>query len=142
MINTLKDLPHFDPELSSKDTPESVIALRQSIEQADAVLFCTPEYIFSIPSGLKNVLEWCVSTTIFAQKPVGIITAAANGAKGHEELQLIMNTLMATFNQDTTLLIQGAKGKVSEKAITDNATEKQLHNFIGAFLELVNTHKK
>ncbi|WP_262886208.1 NADPH-dependent FMN reductase [Sphingobacterium sp. 18053] len=35
---------------------------------------CLPEYIFSIPSGLKNSIEWCISTTVFSDKPVGIIT--------------------------------------------------------------------
>ena len=93
----LKSLPHFDPELSVGDVPSEVAALREAIDGADGVVICTPEYIFSIPSGLKNVLEWCVATTIFTDKPVGIITAAAQGEKGHEELHLIMQKLMFLF---------------------------------------------
>jgi len=63
------------------------------------------EYVFSIPNGLKNVIEWCVATTVFADKPSGLITASANGQKGHEELLLIMKTAMAKFTSETTLLI-------------------------------------
>ena len=65
IFNDLKSLPHFNPELSIENTPNEIIEFRENIEKADAILFCTPEYIFSIPSGLKNALEWCVSTTVF-----------------------------------------------------------------------------
>ena len=95
VFNDLKTLPHFDPELSIDNTPEEILKFRKEIEIADGVLICTPEYVFSIPSGLKNMIEWCVSTTVFSGKPLGIITASAHGEKGHVELQLIMETLMA-----------------------------------------------
>lgn len=74
-------------------------------------MISTPEYIFSIPSGLKNAIEWCVSTNVFSDKPLGLITASANGLKGHEVLQMIMRTLETRFNENTLLLIQGIKGK-------------------------------
>lgn len=130
----LKLLPHFSPELSIADTPEAVVAFRKQVEAVDGVIICTPEYIFSIPAGLKNALEWCVATAVFTGKPLGIITASANGQKGHEELQLIMQTLMASFTPDTTLLIQGIKGKVdAQEAITDPKTVKALEQFLAAF---------
>ena len=130
----LKTLPHFDPELSNNNPPDSIIDFRRKIEKADAILICTPEYIFSIPSGLKNALEWCVSTTVFSDKPTGLITASANGQKGHDELQLIMKTVMAKFTQDTTLLIQGIKGKINQRGeIIDDKTREDLTKFINAF---------
>lgn len=93
-------LPHFNPDLTDHP-PIEVTDFRQMVVNADAVLICTPEYIFSIPGSLKNAIEWCVSTTIFKDKPLGIITASASGEKGHEELQLIMKTLEADFTEDT-----------------------------------------
>jgi chromate reductase, NAD(P)H dehydrogenase (quinone) len=138
IINHLKELPHFDPELSIEQTPEEIINFRTAIEQADAILICSPEYIFSVPSGLKNALEWCVVTTVFAQKPIGIITASASGQKAHEELKLIMKTLDARFKDETTLLIQGIKGKINENnMISDPQTEKELRGFIVFFNELI-----
>ncbi len=137
IFNDLKKLPHFDPDLSVDNTPKIILDFRQSIETADGIIICTPEYIFSIPSGLKNAIEWCVSTTIFSGKPTGLITASANGVKGHEELQLIMKTIMATFTPDTTLLIQGVKGKINEEGqITDNKTKDDLIRFSNAFKNL------
>lgn len=136
--NDLKTLPHFDPELSIEATPKEVLDFRHSIEAADGILICTPEYVFSIPAGLKNAIEWCVSTTIFSDKPIGLITASASGQKGHEELQLIMKTVMAKFTTETTLLIQGVKGKLnSQGEITDNNTKDQVARFAEAFKVLV-----
>ena len=86
IYNDLKSLPHFDPELSIEKTPKIVVEFREAIDNADGIIICTPEYIFSLPSGLKNAIEWCVSTTVFSDKPMGLITASASGQKGHEEL--------------------------------------------------------
>lgn len=105
---------------------------------ADGILICTPEYIFSIPSGLKNAIEWCVSSTVFSDKTTGLITASASGQKGHEELQLIMKTVMATFTEETLLLIQGIKGKINDKGeITDTKTLGDLMKFIKSYKKLV-----
>jgi chromate reductase len=140
IFNDLKTLPHFDPELSVIDTPQIILDFRHSIDTADGFLICTPEYVFSIPSGLKNAIEWCVSTTVFSDKPTGLITASANGEKGHEELQLLMKTLMAKFTADTTLLIQGVKGKINQQGhITDDKTKDDLTKFIDTFKQLTET---
>jgi chromate reductase len=137
VFNDLKTLPHFDPELCTDNTPQVILDFRQRIENADGILICTPEYVFSIPSGLKNAIEWCVSTTVLSGKPTGLITASASGEKGQEELQLIMKTLMAKFTPDTTLLIQAVKGKINEQGnITDSKTRNDLKNFIDAFKKL------
>lgn len=131
----LQTFPHFDPELSLQNPPEEISALREEIRQADGVLICTPEYVFSIPAGLKNLLEWCVADTAFTDKPVGLITASSSGVKGHEQLQMLMKTLGTAFTSETMLLISGVKSKVSaEGEITDEATLAQVQNFLRAFL--------
>jgi NAD(P)H-dependent FMN reductase len=143
IFNDLKILPHFDPELSANHPPQSIIDFRRNIEQADGIVICTPEYIFSIPSGLKNALEWCVATTLFSEKPLAIITASADGRKGHEELQLIMKTLMAKFTEATTFLIQGVRGQINDKGeIINKKIESDFIRFIQAFMELTGVSKK
>ncbi len=138
IFKDLKTLPHFDPELSTNGPPKEIIELRNNVEKADGIIICTPEYVFSIPSGLKNAIEWCVSTTIFSDKLIGLITASANGQKGHEELQLIMKTVMAKFTTETTLLIQGVKGKINDKGeIIDDRTKADLTKFIKAYKDII-----
>ncbi len=138
IFNDLKSLPHFDPELSANNPPKQIVDFRTAIEKADAIIICTPEYVYSIPSGLKNAIEWCIATTIFTDKPTGLITAAAGGEKGQEELQLIMKTAMAKFTNETTLLIQGVKGKFDSSGnLIDPDTEGKLKQFIEAFKKLM-----
>lgn len=138
IFDQLKTLPHFDPELSINDTPAVVGSFRNMIAQADGIIVCTPEYVFSIPAGLKNAIEWCISTTVFSDKPTGLITASASGEKGHEQLQLIMRTAMAKFNEQTTLLIRGIKGKFDEQGKLNNEkTMEQLTDFIAGFKNIL-----
>ena len=138
VYNELKDLPHFDPQLSDSDPPAAVKDFRKLVEEADGILICTPEYIFSIPSGLKNAIEWCVSTVVFSDKPTGIITASASGQKAHEELKLIMRTVQTKFTEETTLLVQGIKGKINERGeIVHDETKRELAKFVEAFKALV-----
>lgn len=137
ILDDLTELPHFKTELTDKNVPEKVVELRNKIAKSDGVIICTPEYVFSIPSGLKNMIEWCVSSTVFSDKQVGLITASASGIKGHEELKLIMKTVQANFMEETTLLIQGVKGKIDKEGkILDGKTESELKEFIQSFINL------
>ncbi|MBH2003844.1 MAG: NAD(P)H-dependent oxidoreductase [Sphingobacteriia bacterium] len=133
----LQSLPHFNADLSVNQPPEAVRLIRQKIEKADGIIICTPEYVFSIPSGLKNLLEWCVATTIFAQKPTGLITASASGEKGHHELTLIMKTIEAKFTEETSLLINGIKSKIDLDGNLQEALKNQLVQFINSLKNLV-----
>jgi len=139
IFDTLAGLPHFNPDIDQENPPIKIAEFRQQILKADAVIICTPEYIFSLPGSLKNAIEWCVSTTVFSQKNVGLITAAASGEKAHEELKLIMKTIEARFSEKTTLLIKGIKGKFDEKGqLTDIKTIEQLKGFIAALQKQLN----
>ena len=138
IFDSLALLPHFNAELSIEHTPQIILDFRETILKADGILICTPEYVFSIPSRLKNAIEWCVATTVFSQKPLGIITASANGQKGHDELKLIMKTVEANFTETTTLLIPGIKSKIDgEGKILDKDTREKLSSFIESYKELV-----
>lgn len=142
IIDDLTVLPHFKTALTENNVPNEIIDFRNDVANADGIIICTPEYVFSIPSGLKNALEWCVSTTVFSDKPIALITASANGVKGHEELKLIMKTLQTIFSDETTLLIQGVKGKVKEENNIADTTKNELMAFFKAFKTQLNLHQK
>ena len=134
IFEDLDTIPHFNPDLDTENPPENVTFFRNKINEADGVIICTPEYVFSLPGSLKNALEWCVSTTIFSNKNIGLITASASGEMGHEQLLLIMKTLEAKFQDDTQLLIQGIRGKINEEGkIINEETQVALQDFIRNF---------
>ncbi len=134
----IDQLPHFNPDLDTETPPAEVISFRKQISEADGVLICTPEYVFSLPGSLKNALEWMVSTVIFSDKPTGLITASANGKKGHAELALVMKTIGAKFNPKTRLLISGIKGKMGKNGeMKDEKTRLELMAFLASFEKLL-----
>ncbi|WP_394776806.1 NADPH-dependent FMN reductase [Flavobacterium sp.] len=134
IFEDLADIPHFNPDLDTENPPEKVQSFRNKIIEADGVIICTPEYVYSLPGSLKNALEWCVSTTIFSDKKTGLITASASGEMAHEQLSLIMKTLGAKFEKNNQLLIQGIRGKINEEGkIIDQETEIALQDFMENF---------
>jgi chromate reductase len=136
IFDDLSSLPHFKPSESINNPPPPVVDFRERIQQADGVIICTPEYIFSIPAILKNAIEWCVATTVFSDKPVGLITASTSGIKGHEELKLIMNTLAATINSE--LLISGVKSRINVNGeIVDQDTKQAIEQFVNSFIDML-----
>lgn len=134
ILPDLKVIPHFCPETTLENSPKEVEQLRRKIQASDALIICTPEYVFSLPALLKNALEWCVSSTVFESKKVGIIVASASGIKAGEELRLLLTTLNAELNSDCDLLIQGARGKLQDSGEPSlPETREALQQFIAHF---------
>lgn len=75
------DLQHIPPfSEDDEDRPDPTVrALRQAIEEADAVLIVTPEYNGSIPGQLKNALDWAsrpFPDNSLRDKPAAVIGAS------------------------------------------------------------------
>lgn len=136
IYNQIDKLPHFNPDITDEEVMPSVLSFRKLIEEADGVLICTPEYVFSLPGTLKNALEWTVSTIVFSHKPVAFIVAAAGGTKAFESLDLILSTLIQTKIPDRSkLLIQGGRSKVNEKdEIIDEKTLMEIRGVVGSLM--------
>lgn len=141
IYDDLAVLPHFDTSLTDIDTPEEIKEIRRDIEESAGVIISTPEYIFSIPSRLKNLLEWCVSTNVFLDKPVAFITGSANGEKGHEELSLLLKTLGAKTDDKHQLLIKGIRGRLEPDGSIENNTFAKVLELVTDFEKSVSSLK-
>jgi NAD(P)H-dependent FMN reductase len=137
LYDGLAGLPHFNPDDDNENVAASVKNFREQIAQADGVIICTPEYVFSLPGALKNAIEWTVSTTVFSDKPVALIVASGLGEKTFESLTLIMNTVGAKIGEHAKLLIQGARSKIHKDGNMDEQTlialKKLMQSFTGTF---------
>jgi len=138
IYDDIDKLPHFNPDLDNENLPAMVTDLRNLIQSADGVIICTPEYVFSLPGSLKNAIDWTVSTTVFTNKPVALIVAAASGEKAFESLTLIMTTVESRIAKDSRLLIQGAKGKVGmDGEIKDHHTSRDIMNLVKSLIHSI-----
>ena len=73
------DLPIYDQDLDAGAVPGSVARLRAEWDEADAILFATPEYNGSVPGGLKNAVDWASRPRLEAaltNKTVAVIGAS------------------------------------------------------------------
>jgi NAD(P)H-dependent FMN reductase len=97
----LADLPAFNPDDDGTAHP-SVVALREYLSRADAVLFCTPEYAGTLPGSLKNLLDWTVGTGDLYRKPVAWITVAppARGDGATATLRSVLGYVGAEIDPD------------------------------------------
>jgi chromate reductase len=76
----LKAVPPYDADDDTGEPrPWILRSLAGAIEEADVVLFATPEYNHSIPGQLKNALDWLsrpLATSPLRNKPVAVIGAS------------------------------------------------------------------
>lgn len=75
----LREIPPYDQDDEATEVPAEVLHLRRHIEDADALLFATPEYNGSVPGVLKNAVDWASrprATTVMQNKPAAVIGAS------------------------------------------------------------------
>ncbi|WP_446212968.1 NADPH-dependent FMN reductase [Micromonospora sp. IBSANI012] len=96
LYDALRELPAFDPDQVDAP-PAPVVALRAALADADAVLFCTPEYAGTLPGSFKNLLDWTVGNGDLYGKPVAWVTVAApgRGAGAEQTLRMVLGYLGA-----------------------------------------------
>lgn len=98
-IYTLQDLPLYNADVEKEGIPEPVLALRESIVAADAILICTPEYNYSLSGVLKNALDWLSRS---GGKPLegrpAAIMGASPGRLGTVRAQYHLRQILVHFN--------------------------------------------
>ncbi|MEM7424806.1 MAG: NAD(P)H-dependent oxidoreductase [Pseudomonadota bacterium] len=108
--------------------PDGVQEIAERIAQADGLFFATPEYNFSIPGGLKNLIDWLsrVKPMPFAGKPTAIMGAAA-GPMGtgrvQYDLRKVLNALDADIVNKPEVFVGLAGTKFDENGdLTDDTS--------------------
>jgi chromate reductase len=141
LYERLDTIPHFNPEIEKDGTPLAVQELRSEIQNADAVIFCTPEYAFGVPGVLKNALDWLVSSGELNEKPVAAISASpltSGGDKALASLMLTLTALGTKISEPLSLSIPAVKKVMTDDGdITDNKLISQLRTLTERLIEII-----
>ena len=136
-------LYNFDIQ-NSTGFPAPVQAFADSIRSADGVIFCTPEYNFGIPGGLKNAIDWVsrMPNQPFAGKPVALQSASpgpVGGARAQYDFRKAMVFLDAFTLNKPEIFIGSCASKFDEKTgeITDEATRGFIKQQLAAFATFI-----
>jgi chromate reductase len=129
-----RDVPVFDADVLAVGLPPLVVALREQLRKADGLLIVTPEYNFSVPGGLKNVIDWLSrgEDQPFAGKPVAMLSASA-GPLGGARVQYDLRKVMLFVNAMTLVKPEVFVGNAASKFNAEGqCTDETTRKFVGA----------
>jgi chromate reductase, NAD(P)H dehydrogenase (quinone) len=138
-----EDFPHYDDDVRASGPPEAVLRLAEQIRSADAVMFFSPEYNYSVPGPLKNAIDWMskLPDQPFAGKPAAIISASPGrfgGAKMQYHLRQIGVFVDLHFMNKPEIMISEVHKKLdAEGNLIDAPTQEFLRKHLEAFLKFI-----
>jgi chromate reductase len=143
------ELPLYNADIqNSSGFPAAVRTLADAIRAADGVVFCTPEYNFSIPGGLKNAIDWVsrLPDQPFAGKPVAIQSASPGplgGGRVQYDLRRTMVFLDAFALNKPEIFIGNCASKIDDKTgeLKDETTRNFIKQQLEAFAKFVERHR-
>lgn len=124
----LRDLPHYDQDLDTDQTPASVVAFREAVASADALVVATPEYNGSIPGVLKNAIDWASrprGAAALADKPVAVLSVSPSprGAQWAREDAVRILGVAGALPLEQGVGVASVHSAVVDGRIADRRTE-------------------
>ena len=139
VYDQLASLPVFSADIDATP-PTAVTNFKQRVARADGIVFASPEYVRSIPGGLKNAIDWLVSSDAIIAKPMAILHGSHRGDDMLDTLRCVLATVSSGFSPDLFArfaLIGKTPAQVTETLATPENAE-QLRAFLSQFIALAN----
>jgi chromate reductase, NAD(P)H dehydrogenase (quinone) len=142
-IVEIGQLPHYNQDHDA-DPPQEVKDFKGRIQQADAVLFLTPEYNRSVPGVLKNAIDVAsrpYGKSAWDRKPGAVLSLSpgaigAFGANHHLRQSLVF--LNVPVMPQPEAYVGGAAKMFDEKgAIISDETRDFIDKFLQAFAQWI-----
>jgi chromate reductase len=137
----LDGIPPFNQDEEANPHPK-VVELKQRIRAADAILFVTPEYNYSIPGVLKNAID-CASRpygdSAWSEKPVAIMGASI-GTIGTARAQYHLRQTfvflnMYPVNQPEVMVSNAHERFDQEGKLTDDTTKQLVQQLLSKLVD-------
>jgi chromate reductase, NAD(P)H dehydrogenase (quinone) len=127
----LDGIPAFNQD-EETNPPTRVTELKERVRAADAILFSTPEYNYSIPGVLKNAIDWAsrpYGDNAWNEKPVAVMGASV-GAVGTARAQYHLRQSFVFLNMRPTngpeVMIGNAAQRFDEQGNFKDEASKEL----------------
>lgn len=137
-------IPGFNQDEESRP-PEKVVELKRRVRAADAILFVTPEYNYSVPGVLKNAIDWAsrpYGDSAWAGKPVAVMGASIGifgSARAQYHLrQMFVFLDMHPVNQPEVMIGNAAQRFDQEGNLTDEMSKKLIRQLLQNLFEWTN----
>ena len=135
-VADIDGLPGFNQD-HEREPPAKVIELKQQIRNADAILFVTPEYNYSVPGVLKNAIDWAsrpYGDSAWTGKPAAVMGASI-GMLGTARAQYHLRQMfvflnMHAVNQPEVMISHAAKRFDEQGNLTDETSRKLIQQLL------------
>jgi chromate reductase len=132
------DFPLYNPDI---EMPAVVQAFKKQIKAADAILFSTAEYNYSVPGSLKNALDWAsrpYGDNSWEDKPAAIMSESIGrlgGIKAQYHLrQMLLFINMYSLNKPEFVLGNAAEKFDKQGNLTDEHTKEKIKELLQALV--------
>lgn len=146
-LTGIQGIPVYNQD-NENTLPASVLEFKQQISTADAVLFATPEYNYSLPGGLKNAIDWAsrpYGKSAWAGKPAAILGASVGGfgtARAQYHLRQILVALDMPVVSQPEVMIGNASQKFDQNGLlVDEPTREFIRKLLVALARLVEINR-
>jgi chromate reductase, NAD(P)H dehydrogenase (quinone) len=135
-ILDLAPLPLYNEDVKAQGFPPVVQELRDKIKAADALLFATPEYNYSMSGVLKNAIDWASRPPDqpFNEKPVAIMGASPSAlGTGRAQYHLRQSCVFLNMHvlNKPEVMIAAAQTRFNDKGeLTDEATRGLIRDLV------------
>ena len=137
----LDGIPGFNQD-DEQSPPQKVVELKQRIRAADALLFVTPEYNYSVPGVLKNAIDWAsrpYGDSAWNGKPAAIMGASIGRigtARAQYHLRQIFVFLnVLAMNQPEVMIGNAADVFDSNGNLIDETTKQFIRKLLESLIE-------
>src|SRR6058998_1530467 len=125
----LDGIPVFNQD-EEQNPPAKVAEFKRRIREADAILFVTPEYNYSVSGVLKNAIDWAsrpYGDSAWNGKPAAIM-GASPGAMGTARAQYHLRQMLVFLNMHALngpeVMVSNASQKFDKQGnLTDEQTK-------------------
>jgi chromate reductase len=141
-IASIDGLPMINQDVLDAGMPEPIRRIRDQITAADGLLIASPEYNFSIPAPLKNVIDWGSRppSQVFQDKPIAIFSVApgpVGGTRMQYDLRKSLVQLWGHVLPRPEVFITNAAGKFQDGKLTDETSRKFLSELLAGFKDWI-----
>jgi chromate reductase len=142
-IFDLEGIPAYNQDQDATP-PARVTEFKKAIRAADAILFSTPEYNYSIPGVLKNAIDWAsrpYGDSAWKGKPVAVMGASVGlfgAARAQYHLRQSFVFLdMPAVNQPEVMIGTASSKFDATGDLTDETSKKLIGQLLASLANLV-----
>lgn len=141
------DMPLYNADIQAQGFPKNVTAFIERMQRNDALIISTPEYNFSMPGTLKNLIDWVsrVKPMPWQNQAILLLSASPSlvgGNRGLWNTRVPLECCGAVVYPDMFSLAQADSSFDDQGNLKNTALAKRLDETIQNFIKMTTKLQK